>query len=255
MNPHNNSFIVKNGKRYYCKMDKYSRKKELIVERLAKLVNINCAHYEYMKYEGFHYYLSEDLSNKGDFVTGFDIGLELEEIYLYHIWDFFESYYPNFSVKLMRQYIRAYLFCFFVLNSDFHCGNWGVVMDDSLDRNLYIFDNELSFDEVDHNYITCEFYEGKAEYQHRLDSSSIEENMKNIDLFIKVSDEDSINELVQMYETLTPEVFLNVLCEVEKEYGISKAYKKEYYNLYVQNYEAIGALLKKYNLVDCLVLK
>ena len=255
MNPSNNRFIVQNGKRYYCKMDKFSRKVELIVERLAKLVDINCAHYEYTNYEGFNYYLSEDLSSLGDFVTGFDIGLELEEIYLYNIWDFFECYYPKFSVKLMQQYIRAYLFGFFVLNSDFHCGNWDILMDDNLDRNLYIFDNELSFDNTSHHYITCEFYEGKPEYHHELKASAIQENMKNLSLFIEVSDEDSVQEIVKMYEILTPEVFNSVLNDVEKHYGLKSSRRLEYYDLYVKNYEAIGTVLKKYNLVDCLVLK
>ena len=251
----NNHYVVVNNQRYYCKLDKEEKKKELIVEYLAKIVNINCAHYEYVNYNGHHYYLSEDLHTKGDFMTAFEVGLEVEEIYLYKIWDFIEDYYPQYAENLMKEYIKAFLFCFFILNSDFHSGNWGILMDDNLDRHLYILDNDLSFDDTIHHYITSEFYEGSPDIKYFFSNTIIEENMKNLDLFIKTSSQEFIDELIDMYEKLSPEVFIQVLDTIKNKYGLKDSYYTKFVTLYEANYQAISELLKSHHLVDVLSLK
>ena len=248
-------YIEVNNKNYFVKKDDNNDKHELIVERLANLVGIRCAHYYYREINGVGYYLSEDLSSNGIFLTADNLGLSRQTYSLYSIWSFFERKYPNECQKLMNEFIKIYLFNFFVLNSDLHSGNWGVLKDKNGNNSLYIIDNELSFNTEYGIYITSDIFERKDEEEYDNYGFSLIENLKELDKFIKVSDKNSIEVLLELFERLTPENLNLILEFINQLYGLTREQMDELIKLYQRNYDGIFRLLKSHNLVDDMVLK
>ena len=251
----NNAFVFINGQKYYIKKDTFDDKHELIAERLAILANINCAHYIYQKKNGVGYYLSKDLSNNGDFFPADVLGLSRQSYSLYSVWNFFEKKYPKDCQKLMNEFIRIYIFNFFIMNSDLHSGNWGVLKDRNGNNSLYIIDNELSFNTEYGIYITSDIFERKGEEEYDNYGFSLIENLKELDKFIKVSDKNSISALLELFERLTPENFNLILEFINQLYGLTGEQMDDLIKLYQRNYDGIFRLLKSHNLVDDMVLK
>ncbi len=248
-------YIEVNNKNYFVKKDTYNDKHELIVERLANLVGIRCAHYYYREINGVGYYLSKDLSSNGIFFTADMLGLSRQSYSLYSVWDFFEKKYSDECSKLMSEFIRIYLFNFFTMNSDLHSGNWGILKNKNGNNSLYIIDNELSFNTEYGIYITSEIFERKDEEDYDNYGFSLIENLKELEKFIKVSDKDSIGMLLELFNKLTPERFNIILGFIHQQYGLTKEQIDSLSELYKVNYDGIFHLLKFHNLVDDMVLK
>lgn len=255
MRTKSNSFIVVDGRKYYVKKDEKGDKYELIVEKLAHIASVNCAHYYYKYVGNVGYYISDDIASDGKFITASDLGLGEDVYQLYEIWDFLEKHFPYDSASLMSDFVLVYLFNFFIINSDLHSGNWGIKTDQDGHHELYIFDNEYSFNTNACHYVTAEFFEYPDEFFHNYDVFPVTENMKNLRHFIKTSDQLSNEVLVSLYELLDPPTFMHVLTEVDQEYGIKREEFRALKWLYETNYKEIGNLLREYKLIDGLVLK
>jgi hypothetical protein len=248
-------FITINDKRYYVKVQREPNM-EILMERLAKLVGINSAHYEMATYNNTSYDLSEDLNGLGLFTLGSDISLDAK-LYkeesdisyksLYTIWSELEKKYPQSIENLMKQIITMYIFDIFLLIHDRERRNWGILSNEDGD-NLYLFDNESAFNNW---YSTAEIstYEKVNKYESVTTGKSrkrtaIEMNMEYLEYFMNTSSEEYVEIVYKIYNVLTPEILIDTILSVEKEYGSFKDTKR-IIELYKENYQAIGSIINK----------
>ena len=245
----NKAYVFINGKKFFIKKDRYHNKYEIIVEKLANIAGVNCAKYHYSVKSNS--YLSEDLNFLGDFKTAKELGLSIFENHLYKIWDFFEEKYPKESSKLMKEFIKVYLFNFFIVNPDLHSGNWGIVTNNDGTHSVYIFDNEYSFDDENCTCLTAELDDDFG----YINCDILKNNIKELEYFLSVSSRESIELFINMFLKLTPDVFKMVILETGEDYGLSKNKINSLNRYYTTNYKLIKDALKKFDLVDDFSLK
>ena len=213
-------FIILKNKRYYCKsVNSNYFGLEFVNNKLASEVGIKPAKY-YVAFNRSAYYLSEDLNDldgSHTFKTASHYGIrhytDGEDDYnsLYDIWNSLEKYFPNDISKLMQGVVKIYLYDIFTLNLDRFELNWGIRFnkDGSIDG-AYILDNDVTFFGKNNAMMTAKFFEDEEKkYEVNIDAKHISEvinqNMQNLEIFIKTSSEEFYTLLLDMYEKLTPE--------------------------------------------------
>lgn len=218
---------------------------EIIAEKMARIAGINCAHYEVVKINDRGYFLSEDLNCLGSFISG----EELEESYipekfachpnsLYRWWEIFDYFYNKKSNQLISELVKIYLFDIILRSSDRNSGNWGVLRSRE-GEHIYILDNEhiliSSLSSIKSSY----------EYESQLNGdATLEENLQDLDYFLKTSSSESIDVLKELMELLTPDAFMGVLEDVEKEQNDIIFNKDKLVSIYKDNYEKIRSLIE-----------
>ena len=239
---YSNGNIIINGKKYYFKLVVSANHGfEIIIEHLSKLVGIKCAHYEMININGTNYYLTEDLAGTDEFYDAYELGLADNS--LYDIWNVLEMRYPDKSKYLMDQIVKIFIFDIITLNNDRNYGNYGFKFINGQIEDVYILDNESSFQDGEI------VLSSKFDYKDKLNNSinidkvpyELQSSMEDLEYFLQTSSSEYQELFKNMYEILTPELIKEELNKVE----IKKEYKDDALNVYNENYELIGKLLNK----------
>ena len=246
--------VVINGKKYFCKSMCYGLT-ELLVERLAKIVNINTAHYELVNVSNQYFYLSEEIKGNGIFLTASQIGIHRNS--LYYIWNFFEKCYPNQVHEIMVEIVKIYLFDILMLNADRVSSNWGFIVNNERIESVYIFDNELAFCVDSPVMLTAKKnYNDKLEKYSKLDNwhslfTAVQKNIRELEMFLVMAPEEYIDIFLDMYAKLTVPVVRDTYEAILKEVGNNKTLfgNLEYLRIYNDSYKAIGKLLEAHGLI------
>lgn len=219
---------------------------EIIAEKICNMLGINCAHYETLIINNEIYYFSKHLNTIGKFIPGDELGISQNN--LYDIWATLEEYFGNASLA-MEDLVKIYLFDILFINSDRDNRNFGLVRINDETR-LYAYDNEFIFDDNDNVSLSAkhENYDELKEY-HEWNVNSYEEhilkeNMLELEYFLSESEDKYSAILENMLSMITPEVFLNILQEVELEVSGVINDKEMWYKLYSKNYNMIKELLE-----------
>lgn len=219
---------------------------EIIAEKICKMLGINCAHYETLIINNEIYYFSKHLNTIGKFIPGDELGIRQNN--LYDIWATLEEYFGNASLA-MEDLVKIYLFDILFINSDRDNRNFGLVRIGNETR-LYAYDNEFIFDDNDKVSLSAK-YEKYDEVKNphvwkveNYEEHILKENMLELEYFLNES-EDKYSEILRnMLRAITPEVFLNILQEVELEVSGVINNKEIWYDLYSKNYYMIKELLE-----------
>ena len=231
--------IVIKDKTYYFKPVKTNNYAylELVLEKLAKFINMNTAHYDLINIDGRYYYLSEELKN---FRTS--NVLKISDINLYEIWSCLENKYGEYTENIMYEIVKMYIFDLLLLAPDRHSCNWGII-----DNNLYIIDNENSFCTT-----SCSSISSKHSIFDKLNNhfnpsfyinTIIENNLEELEYFLATSSQEFIELFYEIYDKLNPFVIKSVFNNIELEYNIDIPFKDSNLNLYIDYYTLIGELL------------
>ena len=150
-------------------------------------------------------------------------------------------------MDIMHEIIKIYLFDILILNADRVNSNWGFIVNDDKIENVYIFDNELSFNYESPVMLTAK---GNNNFKYTmLDNwntlfKSTQENIKELEFFLSNHGE-YMDTFLSMYEKLTPQVVRDVYESIIKEVGNHKVLNNTNFLLvYTKSYRAIGKLLK-----------
>ena len=238
---YSNGEININGIKYYFKLiPSLSKGIELVVENLAKLVDIKSAHYEMVTINGLSYYLCEDVAGKDEFFTAYDLGFF--EYGLYDIWHELELRYPDKSEFLMQEIVKIYIFDILLLNNDRNYGNYGFKFVNGKIEDVYIYDNGDVFSN-DQETLTSKFEFGdQLNSKVNLDfKEGLKENIEDLDYFLQTSSSEYYDLFKRMYDKLTPEVIKGELDKIEINYQS----KIDMLNIYKENYALIKELLHK----------
>lgn len=238
--------IISNNQKYYYKPSpKHLDGLELVVEDLASLVDIKCAHYERIVVDNTPYVVSTDIAGDKTFKTAAQL---LSNYFkdnnvtgsLYVIWHFLEEKYPQDIKYIMNELLKIYIFDIIILGSDRSFGNWGLLFDSGRVTDVYILDNEYSFD----NEISV-VLDARLDIINDKTLDAISQNMKNLEYFFNTSSSEFMNIFYNMYNTLNPDTVKSCFENVEDDIGDNFRFNRELFYNYLQNYDAIGKLLNK----------
>ena len=246
-----------NGINYYFKKDKCMENAflELVVEQMAKLVGIKCAHYERTEvYGAYYYYLSEDLNTLGEFKLACEVlGNNQENNSLYGIWANIEALYPQNTPFIMQEIIKIYFFDLLMMNWDRKLTNWGFIF---LDENSFypvIFDNDYSFNLNMGSRLTSKNACSDKLNSHLpihnryfmsyFENGILKKNLEDLEYFL-VTSSSEFNEMVKgIYEMLTPKALKGIFTDLERSEQIEIPSKDNYLDMYARNYKAIGDII------------
>ena len=208
-----------NGTKYYIKKAKDEVDGiELVIEELAKLVNIKCAHYERVKVDNNIYYLSEDLGKDKPFSN------KLNDIF-----NALEATYPNQIVFLIDEIVKIFIFDSLIINYDRSYYNWGFNYDKNGISDVVIYDNEFSFTSLS---------KGEMHFtdEHLNNIYELVEFLKASPHFIEMFNE--------MYNILKPEVIFETFNKIQRENNIIFEKKEIFVRNYLKNYILIGEQMR-----------
>lgn len=218
------------GVNYYFKKDPDFA--EILGEELAKIIGLECAHYEPIIIDGINYVASLDLNNTDKFNLFVSYIKEGCLFNLYSIWNPLEENFKDVT-KLMESVTLMYIFDLLFMNCDRHFENFGVLENNP--EQLIILDNGLIFDEYLPPTISSIYGE-----DDQLNSYYDLEN------YLNDSSEEFIETFIKIFDSLPPERFNEVLEEVEKKRNIKLNKKIKWQFLYRTNYEKIKEIIEKY---------
>lgn len=222
---------------------------EIFAAKVAKIVGIKCSEYYYIDVFGNPFIASKNLNDVGDFKLGAsffanNINLKYKTSdSLYEIWDALSIYYKNTLIveSLMFQLVRIYIFDLLFMNGDRHCGNWGIINDES----VYILDNEFFFSYLEYPFVTSYFDIGDSN-ENNLEMENI--HFGELENFFKTSDERFIKELERMLLLVTPAKVYSLIKKTENEY-ITKFEDQQFINHYINLYDRVISLIKQNGVV------
>ncbi len=243
---------------------------ELIVSKIAPLCNLISPEIKIIKLsedDGYYRVLSSNLDLLGEFTLAKNFLKDDEDenkddakkngyISLYDIWNALEENYQN-ADRIMMDVIRMYLFDFFMANYDRHSDNWGILKNGPL-TNVAILDNEDSFDTTAYSRITSNL-DANAYYKELYKKGSLsflKKNQNEIKRFLQESSYEYIDLFKELLDKLTPEVFKNILDDIEaNEYilvdkvnkeRIKIPYKNTLIEIYTNRYLMMQELYNEY---------
>lgn len=235
--------LVKDSGTYYFK-EAFEDGIELIVERLAKLVGIKCAHYEFLNIKGKRFYLSQMIANEDKFYTLED--LDFNERNLTELRNSLNTFYPKYVDYIMEQIIKIYLFDIIILNPDRRGANIGIYYQKDERPDIYIFDNEEAFYKGSSTYYVARDVIIPLLARNFLFNTKVVSNSNVEDLlfFIKEYGEEYFELFKKMLEILTPDVVSDIISSIEKEEKREFYMKEVYLETYVSNYNKICEVLE-----------
>ncbi len=248
-------YVVINGIQYFCKMAE-NNCNEMIANRLANFVGINCAEYHLVKIDEALYYLSYSFNNLGKFKIGKEfIGLNYYANTLYNMWHAIENNYPRECKELMLDLVKVFIFDIFMLNGDRHAGNYAIVEEDGKPK-IYIFDNESIFESIFRVELSPKF--NKSDYlrndgriiRNPEATIGMKQNMELLNYFLATSSKEFEDLVIDFYNRMTPDVVYKVILDIEKDEDIIIFDKNYNMELYKRNYQLIGELLIDRGLIN-----
>lgn len=234
-------YVTINDKNFYVKKVKdINDGVELVMEHLAKLVNINSVHYERLVIDDEVYYLSEDLNNSGNYLSA-----KYVLMYKNNISDMFDVLNKNYDSEnilyLIDEIIKIFIFDILTINYDRHLNNWGFTFKNGKIDKVHILDNEFAFYKLDK--VKLAFKDTPSTLFNR-SIDILDRNIEELEYFLNTSDTYYQELFKSMYRTLNPEVIKETFESVEQKYGINIDSKNILLNNYIENYDKIGELLK-----------
>ncbi len=231
-------YLLKNNKKYYYKLALPSLEgMELVIEDLAKLVDIKCANYEMLKIDDMYFYISLDVGYPNQFITASSLGIKSTN--LYDIWDYLEKISFNNSKELMLKIIKIYLFDILIVNPDRRYINWGFIINNNKILDVCILDNELSFT-FNNLYISTN---GK-DYKIKEIPKEYIKGINDLFDFLYTSSNDFIELFKEMYNVINPKVVKEIL----QKHILDENDQLDMFRVFEENYTLITNLLNK-NLV------
>ena len=215
-------------KHYYVKpmIDNYT---EVVMEKLANIIHLNCAHYDVKNIRGNSFYYSSDLNEGYIFVPAESLGINTNN--LNDIIEVFKSFFGEEADKFNIDLIKMYAFDILTLNPDRTNKNYGTLNAKHY-KELVILDNSACLYEKIPAQIKACGKKKRIEY----DVSATYQNIEDLDYFLNNYKKKYTDIFFQVYNTLTPDVFVSVVSEI-KEIPIEA--KREMIRLYKCNYEQI----------------
>ena len=245
-----------NGIVYYFKNElKEKAGLELVLEEVAKRINLHCAHYDIVKLNDEYYYLSTDINTYGKFTQlsyyytkdkkKNDVYIEDNadgNISLYNIWHVLEGNYKDDIESLMKDIVKTYILDILFSNPDRHMNNIGILEKDGKPT-VYIFDNSYSFIS-DMNVVISskylEYYDSNINY-----NDNILNNVRDLKEFLSTSSEEYIDLCINILDKLTPEYVSKVFLDVAYYNTLNDFKKEEYIDAYRYNYELVKNMIVK----------
>ncbi len=242
---------------------------ELINAEILKRIGLISPDIEIIKLrDNDIYILSEDIATLGNFKTVSSLGLTRESSSsLFNIWNFLtEKYRDNKRIlaqipELFKEIVTMYLYDIMMGNWDRLGDNWGIIFNDDESEiiSLALLDNEYHLDNFIPNISSLP--EGDAWFQKRrqllMEEAPVYEIRRKeaIDQELRRFFYESSSEFYQvfanLYDTLTPKFYEEILDDLEQTKGIhtSKGIipleitrKDELIAKYIENYERIGQI-------------
>ena len=239
--------------------------KELIAEEVARVLDINTVHfnigsynnkatlYSYQFYdekkEKYHHGFQLIKGHAAD-INEYNALSDEEEVTpknlnnLTDIWGtleyIFGSEYPEDIPKIMNDLVK--MFCFDILLSvcDRNAYNWGIIESEEGIRLSPLFDNESML---------------QAEYYSLTDEDNLNENLNVLQNFLNTSDSYFTSIFYEMYEKLTPEVFVSIMNKMELERNLrivknkgkfsNRFFKYDLHKKYERHSSNIGKIIHK----------
>lgn len=235
--------LKKDGVEYYFK-EVVDDGMEMVIERLASIVDMKCVHYELVNIDGKDYYFYRNNFQKDEFYTLSDIGIN--EKSLIKIQTTLENTFPLHVKFLMEQLVKIYLFDILVLNPSRESSDIGIYIKDKNISNVYILENSDCFYEKGRVRYT---YNNRKDNYHFEKISvknvpSISKNMQELASFL-ANEEEYYDIFNSMFVILSPEVIRRVFESLEKQMNKKIPNKEVYINRYIENYAAINENLIK----------
>lgn len=221
------------GKYYYKQIDRSKYGLELVMERFASLVSLECAHYEIVKTpSGIEYYFSKDLGSNAKFETARDFCVSIERNNIDDIIDDITDMFARSIDGIRDDLYKLYFFDILVSNIDRTPGNWGIKTNSDGSRRLCILDNENAFwkDDSEMTYLTS------------LPGGIVVPSEKSeLAYFIIEHNEKYYKMFKDMYEKLNVNELIRIIGELEQN-GIAFRQSDIWICRYKQNYENIKSL-------------
>lgn len=205
------------GSFYIKQVSKDLALKELIGARIATTIfNLNCPKYQVVKFNIYHYILSEDLNTEGKFLTLEEMGFKKNKNSLYDVWIDLDTKYSN-TFKETIDFIKVYIFDVMFHNLDRKADNIGILFLPDNSRKVTIIDNDLILS----NDTKEEYGEENMEY---LELYADMDNALNIYKDFKRFLLDSSSEFVELFkyyfELITPDYFCKLAKKTAQESNI-----------------------------------
>jgi len=241
----NHQWVTINGTKYFVKKHMFRMLySEIAAEKIAQLLGVNCAHYEATLIRGQLFYLSKDLNSEGLFVNGEELPTNFNT--LYECWNILEKNYGNDINVAVNDLVKIYIFDILLMNDDRHSRNWALINNTS-GIHIYAFDNESilsnDFTILRSRYSRSESLRTPYDWSTYNDHV-IKENMLELEYFLKTSTNEYYLLVEDMVNKLTPEVFAEILDNIEQEYQDKILNKSKWLKIYADNYNAIRTLLE-----------
>lgn len=265
-----NGRIIYNNEEYYLKdirEDINTLYCELIAVKLLDKLNLPHVNYYLVEYFGKAYLISKSfIEKKANYVSGFKVLDEYKDYLNSHldigdmnnletIWNALEYRYTKMFnqnkakkivAKLMSELTTIYSFDIVVANGDRHQSNWIVKeAKDDISINT-MFDNEYMLN----SYLDDESLNSFALGIYPEDTEHFINYIDVIKKYIRDSSSEFINKLIMVYNTLSIDVFLQCIKEVEEEFQfiIPSENRQLIINSYKKHYELLGQILNDYQL-------
>lgn len=262
--------IIYDNKEYYLKDIRENINTlycELIADKLLNKLNLPHVNYYLAEFFGKAYLISNSFKKEDEnYVSGYKIldeykdalnsNLDINDMNnLETIWNALEYRYTKMFEKskareivskLMNQLTTLFSFDIVVANDDRHQSNW-MISENKENININtIFDNEymLNF------YLDKENLNSFALGIYPEDTEHFINYVDVIKKYIRDSSSEFINKLIMVYNTLSIDVFLQCIKEVEEEFHfiIPSENRQLIINSYKKHYELLGQILNDYQL-------
>lgn len=262
--------IIYDNKEYYLKDIRENINTlycELIADKLLNKLNLPHVNYYLAEFFGKAYLISNSFKKEDEnYVSGYKIldeykdalnsNLDINDMNnLETIWNALEYRYTKMFEKskareivskLMNQLTTLFSFDIVVANDDRHQSNWIVKeAKDDISINT-MFDNEYMLN----SYLDDESLNSFALGIYPEDTEHFINYIDVIKKYIRDSSSEFINKLIMVYNTLSIDVFLQCIKEVEEEFQfiIPSENRQLIINSYKKHYELLGQILNDYQL-------
>lgn len=194
---------------------------ERIMEKLAAIFGLTCAHYHLVdvgKNEEVVAVISEDLNDEGKLYEMSTFIVEDQksitsdaaeariDISVYSLWHALQSRF-SLSFQNVVEVIKVYILDILCNNRDRHFSNIGLLVKQNGEKTVTILDNELSFDKG------ANFIKLTSEYATAL-LPSPEDDFK---YFLRDSSVEFIDLFLYYFDLVTPELLKGILEEIKEE--------------------------------------
>lgn len=206
--------------------------RELLGEKIGKIMELKVPHNEYQVLNSEYYILSADLNKEGEFITAAQKFNENERVdySLYEAWINLEKE-PNYNIHNVVGIIKIYIYDILFHNSDSTLDNWGFLKHQDGTEEVVMLDHEFMLDD------------NETALLHASDipkSPLIKSDFKK---FLELSSKEFIDLFKYYYNLFTPTYFNELLDTEIKNTGLDISYIAHTLKTsYAKNYQNLGEI-------------